>query len=150
MSGYWNNPDATTAAFYEGGWLRTGDVGCLDGDGYVYIQDRIKDMILSGGENIYSAEVESALRQNPEIIDAAVIGIPDQKWGEAVMAFVILAPNSSINQTAIIEHCRNLIANYKCPKSVSIVPDFPKNASGKVLKRVLREPYWNAFERAVN
>ena len=150
MSGYWNNQEATAAAFYEGGWLRTGDAGALDDDGYVYIQDRIKDMILSGGENIYSAEVETALRQNPDIQDAAVIGIPDNKWGEAVMAFVILRQNSSINQAAIIEHCRSLIANYKCPKSVSIVADLPKNASGKVLKRVLREPYWRAYDRAVN
>jgi acyl-CoA synthetase (AMP-forming)/AMP-acid ligase II len=150
MSAYWNNPEATQAAFFDGGWLRTGDAGCVDADGYLYIQDRIKDMILSGGENIYSAEVEAALRENPDIIEVSVIGVPDDKWGEAVMAFVVLKPDASATSASIIEHCKGRIANFKCPKSVAFIETLPKNASGKVLKRELREPFWKELDRAVN
>jgi acyl-CoA synthetase (AMP-forming)/AMP-acid ligase II len=150
---YWRNPQATAAAYPEGrnangGWFRSGDGGYLK-DGYLYINDRIKDMILSGGENIYPAEVENVLMRHPAVADGAVIGVPDATWGEAVKACVVLRPGAAAEARDIIDFMRANLAHYKCPKSVDIVEALPRNPSGKVLKRLLREPYWKGQHRAV-
>ncbi len=150
MIGYWNLPDATARALDADGWLRTGDVGYIDEDGYVYIHDRIKDMIISGGENIYPAEVESALCDHPDVAEAAVIGIPDDKWGEAVKAVVALKPGKTATETEIINFLRTRIAGFKTPKSVDFIAALPRNPSGKILRRNLREPYWSGKDRQVN
>ncbi len=149
MKGYWNRPEATAAAIDAEGWYKTGDAGFFDEDGYLFIHDRVKDMIVSGGENIYPAEVENALFSHPCVADAAVIGVPDERWGEAVKAIVVLRPGSPSDVAAIIAHCREHIAGYKTPKSVDFVSVLPRNASGKVLRRELREPYWKGHERRV-
>ncbi len=148
MKGYWNKEEETKKALKEG-WMHTGDAGYMDEEGYVYIQDRIKDMIVSGGENIYSTEVEAALFAHPNIVDAAVIGIPDEKLGEAVKACVVIQEGISISENDIIEFCKEKIASYKKPKSVDFIKEVPRNASGKVLKKVLREPYWKDQDRQV-
>ncbi len=150
MSRYWNNPDATAEAIDADGWLRTGDAGYLDDDGYLYIHDRVKDMIISGGENIYPAEVENAVYAHPKVADVAVIGVPDQKWGEAVKACVVLKDGESLSEAEIITHSRDHIAGYKCPKSVDFIEALPRNPSGKILRRELRAPYWEGKDRAVN
>jgi acyl-CoA synthetase (AMP-forming)/AMP-acid ligase II len=150
MKGYWNNPDATAATIDSQGWLRTGDAGYLDEDGYLYIHDRVKDMIISGGENVYPAEVENAVFSHPYIADVAVIGVPDEKWGEAVKACVVLKPGKSLTEAEVIAHARTHIAGYKCPKSVDFIDVLPRNSSGKVLRRELRAPYWEGRTRAVN
>ncbi len=150
MKGYWNNPEATRAAFFEGGWLRTGDAGYFDADGFLYIHDRIKDMIVSGGENIYPAEVENALMHHPAITDAAVIGVPDERWGEAVKAIVVLKPGEQAAQDDIIAFARTRIAGYKLPKSIDFMAALPRNPSGKILRRELRAPYWAGRARQVN
>ena len=154
MKGYWANPKATGEAFVDRGadglgWFRSGDAGFLR-DGYVYMHDRIKDMIVSGGENIYPAEVENALMQHPAVADGAVIGVPDEHWGEAVKACVVLKPGARATQTEIIDFMRGRIAHFKCPRSVDFVDAIPRNPTGKILKRVLREPYWRGRERRVN
>jgi long-chain acyl-CoA synthetase len=141
MKGYWRNEDATRATI-EDGWLKTGDAGYLDADGYLYIHDRVKDMIVSGGENIYPTEVENALSSHPAIAEVAVIGVPDEKWGEAVKALVVPRPGHEIDPAALIAHARERIAGYKLPKSVDVVSTLPRNAAGKVLRRALREPFW--------
>jgi acyl-CoA synthetase (AMP-forming)/AMP-acid ligase II len=138
MSGYLNRPDDTAQTLCADGWLRTGDVGHVDADGYVYIDDRLKDMIITGGENVYSSEVERVLYEHPAVIEAAVIGVPDEQWGESVKAFVA-SPNP-LRIEEIIEFCRERLAGYKCPKIVEFVTVLPRNAAGKVLKRELREP----------
>ena len=150
MSGYWNLPDATRATLGEDGWLRTGDAGYMDADGYVYIHDRVKDMIISGGENIYPAEVESAIYGHPAVADVAVIGVPDETWGEAVKAMVVLKEGADADSAQIISHARTRIAGYKCPKSVEFIPALPRNPSGKILRRELRAPYWAGRDRGVN
>lgn len=150
MTGYWNNPAATAATIDAEGWLRTGDAGYLDEDGYLYIHDRVKDMIISGGENVYPAEVENAIYSHPLVDDVAVIGVPDTKWGEAVKACVVLKPGASLSEADVIAHARQHIAGYKCPKSVDFIPALPRNPSGKVLRRELRAPYWLGLDRAVN
>jgi acyl-CoA synthetase (AMP-forming)/AMP-acid ligase II len=122
----------------------------LDEDGYLYIHDRVKDMIISGGENVYPAEVENALYSHPKIADVAVIGVPDEKWGEAVKACVVLKVGEELSQADIIAHARGHIAGYKCPKSVDFISALPRNPSGKILRRELRAPYWEGRERAVN
>ena len=149
MKGYWNKEEETKKALKDG-WMHTGDAGYMDEEGYVYIQDRIKDMIVSGGENIYSTEVEAALFANPNIIDAAVIGIPDETLGEAVKACVVIKEGVSISENDIIEFCKEKIASYKKPKSVDFISEVPRNASGKVLKKVLREPYWKDKDRQIS
>ena len=149
MKGYWRNPEANAEAF-AGGWFHTGDAGYLDEEGYLYIHDRIKEMIVSGGENVYPAEVENALAANPDILDAAVIGVPDEKWGEAVKAIVVLKAGVVGDAAAVIAHARKRIAGYKLPKSVDFVESIPRNPSGKILRRVLREPYWQGHDRQVN
>lgn len=150
MAGYWKNAAATSEALDSDGWLRTGDAGYLDEDGYLYIHDRVKDMIISGAENIYPAEVESAIFGHPSVSDVAVIGVPDDRWGEAVKAVVVLKPGAEASEAAIIAYARERIAAFKAPKSVDFVTSMPRSASGKVLKRALREPYWAGKDRNVN
>lgn len=149
MLGYWNLPEETAEAL-RGGWMHTGDGGYMDEDGYIFIVDRIKDMIVTGGENVYSAEVESAIGSHPAVATSAVIGIPSDRWGEAVHAVVVLKPDQETSAEAIIDHCRQHIAGYKCPKSVEFTTALPLSGAGKVLKRNLREPYWQGRSRAVN
>ena len=148
MKGYWNKPDATSDAVKEG-WFYSGDAGFVDEEGYVFIHDRVKDMIVSGGENIYPAEVENALFAHPDIADVAVIGVPSEKWGEAVKACVVLAEGKNVSQDEIIAFARERIAGYKLPKSVDFIDALPRNPSGKILRRELREPYWEGQERRV-
>jgi fatty-acyl-CoA synthase len=149
MKGYWNRPDATGDAIDAEGWFKTGDAGYWDDEGYLYIHDRVKDMIVSGGENVYPAEVENALFSHPDIADAAVIGVPDERWGEAVKAVVVLRNGASLDADALIAHCRARIAGYKSPKSIDVVDVLPRNPSGKVLRRELRAPYWAGRDRNV-
>lgn len=149
MKGYWGNPKATANAFLGGGWFRSGDAGYLK-DGYLFLHDRIKDMIISGGENIYPAEVENVLMQYPALADGAVIGVPDEQWGEAVKACVVLKPDAKATAGEIIEFMRARLAHYKCPKSVDFLDAIPRNPTGKILKRVLREPYWRGQERRIH
>ncbi len=150
MVGYWNLPEATMRTIDRDGWLRTGDAGYMDKDGYLYIQDRIKDMIISGGENIYPAEVESAVCDHPDVAEAAVIGVPDDTWGEAVKAIVVLKPGKQATAADIIGFTRTRIAGFKTPKTVDFIEALPRNPSGKILRRHLREPYWAGRERRVN
>ncbi|RYY28557.1 MAG: long-chain-fatty-acid--CoA ligase [Sphingomonadales bacterium] len=150
MAGYWGRPEETRAALAPDGWLRSGDAGYLDADGYLYLCDRIKDMIVSGGENIYPAEVENTLSCHPDIAEVAVIGVPDERWGEAVKAIVVPQPESHPDAGALLAFARARIAAFKVPKSVDFVSVLPRGASGKVLKRVLREPYWRDRPRQVN
>ncbi len=149
MKGYWRAP-GETARVIRDGWFRTGDAGYMDEEGFVYIQDRVKDMIVSGGENIYPAEVENCLFAHPAVADVAVIGVPDEKWGEAVKAIVVLKPGSSATPEQLIDFCKGKIANYKRPKSVDFAELLPRNPTGKILKRELRAPYWKGKERNVN
>ncbi len=150
MSGYWGKPEETAATIDADGWLRTGDAGYFDADGYLYLHDRIKDMVISGGENIYPAEIENVLLAYPAIVDAAVIGVPDVKWGETVKAIVVLAPGEVLDEAGVIAHCRGSLAHYKCPTSVDATHALPRNPSGKILKRELRAPYWVGKERSIN
>ncbi|MFN2375984.1 MAG: long-chain-fatty-acid--CoA ligase, partial [Candidatus Binatia bacterium] len=149
MKGYWGNPEATAKAVVNG-WFLTGDAGYFDEEGYLYIHDRVKDMIVSGGENIYPAEVENALMGHPALADVAVIGVPDEKWGEAVKACVVLKPGAAATADEVAAFCKTRIASYKCPKSVDFLPALPRNPSGKILRRELREPYWAGKQRRVN
>lgn len=150
MSGYWNLPEATAEAITPDGFFRSGDAGWLDADGYLFIIDRVKDMIVSGGENVYPAEVEAALRDHPAIADVAVIGVPDERWGEAVKAVVVPAAGQTADPQEIITWARARLAGYKLPKSIDLVEALPRNAGGKVLRRELRAPYWEGRERAIN
>ncbi len=143
MLGYWQAPDQTSQAFCDG-WLRSGDVGRMDEDGFLYLVDRLKDMIISGGENVYSVEVEAALLQNPAIASSAVIGVPDEKWGERVHAVVVLRVGATLNSEDVMNHCRTLIAGYKCPRSVEFVDALPLSAVGKVLKTEIRKSHRHA------
>lgn len=149
MKGYWRDPEATARTIVDG-WLHTGDAGYHDELGYLHISDRIKEMIVSGAENIYPAEVENAIFHNPNVADVAVIGVPDPKWGEAVKALVVLKPGAVTTADEIIAHARNFIAGYKAPKSVEFRDAIPRNASGKIMRRQLREPYWAGAARQVN
>ena len=149
MRGYWKLPEATARAI-QGDWFLTGDAGYLDAEGYLYIFDRVKDMIVSGGENIYPAEVESALFGHPAVADVAVIGVPDERWGEAVKAVVVRKPGAAVTPGALIDWARERIAGYKLPKSVDFVEALPRNPTGKILKRELRKPYWGERQRQVN
>jgi acyl-CoA synthetase (AMP-forming)/AMP-acid ligase II len=150
MAGYWKNEAATQETIDADGWLRTGDAGYLDSDGYLYIHDRVKDMIISGAENIYPAEVEGAIFGHPAVAEVAVIGVPDERWGEAVKAVVVLKRGIDADEADILQFARTRIAAFKVPKSVDFVDVLPRNASGKVLKRSLREPYWAGKDRNVN
>ncbi len=148
MKGYWNNPQATQESITADGWFKSGDAGYL-ADGYLFIHDRVKDMIISGGENIYPAEIENVLMAHPDIADAAVIGIPSDRWGESVKA-VITRANDSLSEEDIFSYCRQNLAHYKCPTSVDWMEVIPRNPSGKVLKTELRKPYWQGRERNVS
>jgi long-chain acyl-CoA synthetase len=150
MMGYWERPEETAKAVVDG-WMHTGDGGYMDEDGYVYIVDRIKDMIISGGENVYSAEVENCVAQHPAVAQCAVIGIPSDQWGEAVHAIVVRKKGTAVTSEDIIVFCRERIAVYKCPRSVDIRDDMlPQSGAGKILKRELRAPFWEGKTRAVN
>jgi acyl-CoA synthetase (AMP-forming)/AMP-acid ligase II len=147
MSGYLNRPDATAETITADDWVRTGDVGRLDANDYVYIEDRLKDMIITGGENVYGPEVESVLIEHPAIADAAIIGVPDDYWGESVKAIVVAT--GDVDPGDIIAFCRRHLAGYKCPRTVDFAPSLPRNPSGKILKTALREPYWQNRARNV-
>ena len=149
MKGYWNRDEATAAAIQDG-WFHSGDAGYVDEAGYLYIHDRVKDMIVSGGENVYPAEVESALFAHPDVADVAVIGVPDERWGEAVKAVVVLKDGARVSDRELIDGCRRHIAGFKIPRSIDFVEDLPRNPTGKILKRELRERYWRGRDRGVN
>lgn len=150
MTGYWNMPEATAQVLGADGWYRTGDAGYFDDDGYLFIKDRVKDMIVSGAENIYPAEVENALAGHPDIAEVAVIGVPDPHWGEAVKAIVVPVDGRAIDPASVIAWVRCRIADFKTPKSVDVVAGLPHNASGKVQKAELRKAYWTGTDRQVN
>ncbi|XAH21553.1 long-chain-fatty-acid--CoA ligase [Xylophilus sp. GW821-FHT01B05] len=149
MLGYWNKPSETSKTLRDG-WVHSGDGAYMDEDGFIFIVDRMKDMIVSGGENVYSAEVENAVLKHPAVASCAVIGIPCEKWGESVHAVVVVRPGAEIDQSALIAHCKTLIAGYKCPRSVELREELPLSAAGKILKNKLREPYWDRHVRMVN
>jgi acyl-CoA synthetase (AMP-forming)/AMP-acid ligase II len=149
IKGYWRLPEASAEAIRDG-WLHTGDAGYFDADGYLYVYDRIKDMIISGGENVYPAEVESALFAHPAVADVGVIGVPDERWGEAVTAIVVRRPGAHVTAPELIAFARERIAGYKVPKSIAFAEALPRNPSGKLLKRELRAPYWAGQERQVH
>ena len=148
MQGYWNKPEQTAAAI-RNGWMHTGDGAWMDEDGFIFIADRLKDMIITGGENVYSVEVENALAQHPAVASCAVIGIPSDQWGEAVHAVVVRKPGQEVAAEALIAHCKAQIAGYKCPRSVAFVEALPISGAGKILKTKLREPFWQGRVRAV-
>ena len=155
LKSYWKDPDATDEAYPEGrdaeglGWFRTGDAGYMS-EGFLFIHDRVKDMIISGAENIYPAEVENALMSHADIADVAVIGVPDEKWGETVKAIITPVEGADPSEADLIEHCRERLAHYKCPTSVDRISMIPRNPSGKILKTELRKPYWEGEQRRVN
>jgi acyl-CoA synthetase (AMP-forming)/AMP-acid ligase II len=149
LEGYWEQPDATADAL-EGGWFHTGDGGTLDDEGYVSISDRKKDVIITGGENVSSIEVEDALFSHPAVAEVAVIGVPSEKWGETIKALVVLAPGESATEEDLIAHCKSRLASYKAPTSVELRTEIPRTATGKVQKFKLREQYWQGYERQVN
>jgi long-chain acyl-CoA synthetase len=148
MKGYWKDPEAT-AQTLKNGWLHTGDMGYLDDRGYLYLMDRSKDMIISGGENIYPREIEEIIIQHPAVAEVAIIGVPDREWGEAVKAIVALSPGREVSEAELLEYCQQHIASYKKPKSVDVVAELPKNNFGKIVKNELRERYWHGRERNV-
>lgn len=149
MSGYWARPDATAESIRDG-WFHSGDAGYIDENGFIFVKDRIKDMIVSGSENVYPAEIEAVLAAHADIVECAVIGIPDSKWGETVKAVVVKRSGSALSEQDLIDWMRDKVAGYKRPRSIDFVDKLPRNASGKLLKRTLREPYWQGFERGVN
>lgn len=146
---YWRRPEETEKAFWPGGWFRTGDAGYLDADGYVFLKDRIKDLLMSGGENIYPAEVENAIMAHPAVQEVAVIGVPSEKWGETPLAVVVAKPGATVDADEIISFTRERLAHYKCPTAVQVIEALPRNPSGKVLKRELRAPHWAGHERNI-
>jgi acyl-CoA synthetase (AMP-forming)/AMP-acid ligase II len=149
MLGYWNKPEQTAAALKDG-WMHTGDGGYMDNEGFVYVVDRQKDMIISGGENVYSAEVENAIAQHPAVATCAVIGVPSADWGESVHAVVVLHQDMTLSAEALIAHTKSLIAGYKCPRTVEFREALPLSGTGKVLKTELRKPFWESRERQVS
>ena len=149
MRGYWKDLEDTATAFRDG-FFRTGDIGYRDSNGYFYILDRLKDMIVTGGENVYCGEVEAVIFNHLAVREVAVFGIPDPQWGEIVVACVVLTPGMSLDEEALIRHCRQTLANYKIPRHVEFVDtDLPKSGSGKVLKRLLRDRFWAGAQRLV-
>jgi fatty-acyl-CoA synthase len=149
MDGYWNQPEATAAAIVDG-WFHTGDGGSIDADNYVTISDRKKDVIISGGENVSSIEVEDAIFQHPDVTEVAVIGIPDERWGELVTALVVKAPGSALTEDDVIVWTKQKLAGYKCPKKVEFRTELARTATGKLQKFKLREPFWSGFDRQVH
>ncbi len=150
MLGYWNNPEETAKTILPDGWLRTGDAGYLDSEGFLFLTDRVKDMIVSGGENVYPAEVENALASHPAVAEVAVIGVPHERWGESVKAIVVVRSGAVVTAPEIISFAKEHLASYKCPTSVDFMDVLPRNPSGKVLKKDLREPFWVGLARRVN
>jgi acyl-CoA synthetase (AMP-forming)/AMP-acid ligase II len=148
MLSYYNLPEATAANLTDG-WVHTGDAGYMDEEGYLYLKDRMKDMVVSGGENIYPVEVENAVAQHEAVADVAVIGVPDDKFGEALLAFVVLNPGALLELDELVDFCRDKIAGFKIPRRLEIVAELPRNPSGKILKKILREPYWQDSDRAI-
>jgi long-chain acyl-CoA synthetase len=148
-SGYWERPEETSAVLRDG-WFWTGDLGSVDADGYVYLVDRAKDMIISGGENVYSAEVEAVLGAHPSVAESAVIGIPDATWGERVHALIVIRPGHTLEPQVLRDFCREQLAGYKSPRSFELIPALPRSGAGKVLKRELRAPYWVGLESQVH
>ena len=148
MKGYWNRPEATEEVLRDG-WLHTGDLGTRDAEGYIALVDRKKDMIISGGENIYSAEVENALASHPAVAESAVIAVPDDRLGERVHAVVVLADGRTAGERELQDHCRRSIGGYKIPRSFAFVETLPRTGVGKVRKAVLREPYWKGQDRRI-
>lgn len=146
MLGYWRRPELTRETF-SAGWMRTGDIALWDEDSYLFIVDRARDMIISGGENIYSTQVEAAIHQHPAVLEAAVFGVPDAQWGEAVKAAVVLKPGMQASEAQIIATASAHLASYQKPKSVDFVASLPKAPTGKILKRALRDPYWKGRDR---
>jgi acyl-CoA synthetase (AMP-forming)/AMP-acid ligase II len=150
MRGYWNDPEATASAL-RGGWMHTGDGGFMDDAGYVFVVDRLKDMIISGGENVYSAEVEDAIDRHPAVRESAVVGVPDERLGERVHAVVVLQPGADPDGPSLIDHCRAHVAGYKIPRTIEFLDGpLPRSSAGKVLKRELRAPHWTGQERRVS
>ena len=150
MKGYRNKPEETSKTITSDGWLRTGDAAYADADGYVFLFDRFKDMIVSGAENVYPAEIENVLYDHPGIAEVAVIGIPSERWGETPRAMVVVRPGVQLDESAVIEFARTRLARYKCPSSVEFVEVLPRNTSGKVLKKDLRAPFWVGQDRAIS
>ncbi len=156
LKSYWRNPEATEEVFPEGrddtgfGWFTTGDAGYLDDEGFLFIHDRVKDMIVSGGENVYPAEIENAIMSHPEVADVAVIGVPSERWGESPLALVVPVEGADPSEADIIGHCEDRLARFKLPKAVERIDAIPRNPSGKILKVELRKPYWEGHDRAVN
>jgi long-chain acyl-CoA synthetase len=149
MKGYWRMPEATAATIDADGWLRSGDAGYRDSDGYIYVHDRVKDMIVTGGENVYPAEVENAIMSHPEVADVAVFGVPSDTWGESPKAVVVRVAGSGLTEADLLAYCRDRLAGFKCPTSVDWAEQLPRNPSGKVLKKDLRAPYWEGRTRMV-
>lgn len=149
MRGYWRDPDATASVIVDG-WLRTGDAGHFDSAGYLHLTDRLKDLIVSGGENIYPAESEKVLLEHAAVSDVAVVGVPDSKWGEAAKAIVVVKPGHSVSDQELIQYVRQRLAHFKCPSSIEFAESLPRNAAGKVIKRQLRDPYWRGHARRIN
>jgi acyl-CoA synthetase (AMP-forming)/AMP-acid ligase II len=149
MMGYLNRPEDTAQAITEDGWLRSGDIGHVGDGGFLFVSDRVKDMIITGGENVYSPEVEQAVAEHPAVAEVAVIGIPDDHWGETVKAMVVLRPGHQATEQEIIGFARERLAHYKCPSTVEVIDALPRNPSGKVLKRTLRAPFWEGRDRQI-
>ena len=149
MKGFLGKPEETAKVITEDGWFRTGDLGKVDSEGYLFVEDRLKDMIISGGENIYSPEIERVLAEHPAVMEVAVIGVPDDRWGEVVKAVVSLKPDTSATEDELIAYCREHLAHFKCPRSVDVIEALPRNPTGKILKRELRAPYWQGRGRSV-
>jgi fatty-acyl-CoA synthase len=148
MEGYFKQPEETAKAM-RGGWFHTGDLAVVHADGYIEIVDRATDLINSGGENISSVEVEAMLYEHPAVLEAAVIGVPDAKWGEVPKALVVLKPGQRLEERQLIDFCRSRMAHFKAPKSVEFIAALPKTATGKIQKFALREPYWQGLEKRV-
>ena len=150
MAGYWHQPEQTAATLTPDGWLRTGDLGYLDDQQRIYLVDRAKDMIITGGENVYPAEVEKVLAAHPALAETAVIGVPDDRWGETVKALVVARPGAPVDPAGVIAFCRGQLARFQCPTSVDVVDALPHTATGKVVKPVLRERYWQGYDRRIH
>ncbi len=148
MTGYWNAPEATAAVLREG-WYHTGDMAWRDSDGYLYLVDRRVDVIVSGGLNVYSLEVEQVINRMPGVAESAVIGVPHELWGEAVAAFVVREPGAAVDEAAVIARCRAELAHFKAPQSVRFPAELPRNAMGKLDKRAIRAPYWSGTGRRI-
>jgi len=150
FAGFWQAPEPTREALGEDGWLHTGDLARVDREGYIYIVDRKKEMLVSGGFNVYPTEVESVLAQHPAVYEVCVIGVPDDHWGETVKAVVVVRDGAQVEAGELMEFCRGRLADFKRPRSLDFVPQLPKNANGKLSRKDVREPYWRGRERRVN